>query len=705
MDTYRINRYNITDQRTYTNRLIQGGLRYQKLNLSSAGEIELSSLCLRPTVSHIPLSDLPGSFNCSDPVLNRIWNIGARTIQLNELPARSIPDFWAITDEGAFVDSLSPQPYTSDYSTGLTTYDVDFSVKPISNGFGFTVLSNTLGDGIYVFVNVANSSISAHAGSSEASTPLASAVLPSSVKLNEWHMIHSSVNISQISVEINRMTLLNFSQTSSFFGSFGLGASLGHSALFANVSLTAYGQQMYSSSLNDAAALQDFLLGTNPMPVSVDGSRRDRIAYAGDLDMSTDTAFASTYGYEYINGSIELLGSFQLLPGFFVPNAKVQQSPRKYDIQANVTGLIGYSFSLVSAMAHFYEQTGDTEFLNRWAPKAVRLFDWAHSQTLPNYLLNISDPSMGGDWNYYDPALDGVVSKFNMIYAYSLKQWVPFMAHAGLNVSLYEGRLHCLQDAINQNLWSDSLQAFHLSESHKDFFSQEANSLAILSDTVISGSNYTPSTLLSTMARELYVSAGALSFSNASAVSGWTQKISPYASGYHLKATFHANDSVNAKRLLHSLWGPMSDPNNVNYTGCTWEVMNVDGIPGIGSPTSMCHAWGSGPTADLSRYVLGIQPVIPGFQEWRVNPQTLDLNWAQGEYPIPQGKISVDWSFDSNDQLEMTVIAPKGTNGTVYLPSPLRKKLDKYHASGYVSVNNSSFIVQGGNPFTFNQQV
>jgi hypothetical protein len=46
MDTYRVNRYNITDEKTYTNRLIQGALRYQKLNLSSGGQLSFPWLVL-----------------------------------------------------------------------------------------------------------------------------------------------------------------------------------------------------------------------------------------------------------------------------------------------------------------------------------------------------------------------------------------------------------------------------------------------------------------------------------------------------------------------------------------------------------------------------------------------------------------------------------------------------------------------------------
>ncbi|GKZ21356.1 hypothetical protein AbraIFM66951_010145 [Aspergillus brasiliensis] len=686
MDTYRVNRYNITDKKIYTNRLIQGGLRYQKLNLSSAGEVHLSSVGFKPTVSNIPLTELPGSFNCSDEVLTQIWHAGARTLQLNEFPADIIPDFWILTNEGALVDSLAPQPYYTTWSPSLMTYDLEFSVKPISKGFGFTVLSDTLSSGVYIFVDIANASISAHAGSTELDPTLATGSLPASIILNEWHKVRSNVNMTQISVHINNVTVLDFSQTASFYGSFGVGASFGHSAVFTNLSLTTGGEQKYFSTLTDKSALSDFLLGTNPLPVSVDGSRRDRIAYAGDLDMASSTAFASTNGIEYINGSIELLGSYQLTPGFFVPNAKIQQPPRTEDVEANTTGLIGYSFSLVTAMAKFYEQTGDEGFLHRWAPRAVRMLDWAHSQTLPNNLLNITDPAMGGGWDYYDPTSSGVVSNFNVLYAYSLKKWMPYLSQANINATVYQRRLESLQKAINDHLWSDNLQAYYHSQTYQDFFAQEANALAILSDTTQLAGNRTAA-LLNTMAQQLYVPKGALAFSNASIASGFAQKISPYASGYHLKAAFHANDGVNAKRLLHSVWGPISDPNHANYTGCMWEVMNPDGTPGIGSPTSLCHAWGAGPTADLSRYVLGIQPVTPGFQEWKVAPQTLGLTWARGAYPTPHGNIRVDWSLDDCGHFNIAVSGPVGTNGTVVLPSPL----------------NGTIEVQGGKTFRYNQ--
>lgn len=707
MDTYRIDRYNIDKEGTYTNRLIQGGLRYQKLNLSSAGELELSLVGFQPSVDDTPLKRLPGSFECSDPVLNRIWDMGARTVQLNELPAFSLPDYWVVTDEGALVDSLAPQPFAADFAATMTAYNVAFAVKPVVTGFGFTVLSDTLGVGIYIMVDAVNASISAYAGSTEiGGEPLAWAGLPSSAAvLNIWHSVEATVNTTEIAVKINGHPVLEFSQTASFYGSFGLGASFSHAAVFTNTSLMVSGTQAYYSSLTDRSALDDFLLGTNPLPVSVDGSRRDRIAYGGDLDITAQTAFASTNGSKYINGSIALLGSQQMLPGFFAPTTKVQQAPRTAPVRANITGLIGYSFSLASSMVQYYEQTGDADFLNYWAPKAARLFDWAHSQTVSNGLLNISDPTLGGDWNYYDPSLSGLVSKFNLIYAYALKQWLPYLGDSGelKNNGTYTRRLRSLQEAIRTHLWDDELGAFYLADSHKSFFSQEANALAILSGTVSPTGRRSSRRILSTMARDLYVPAGALAFSAGSSAGGWAQKISPYASGYHLKAAFHMNDSTNAIRLLHGVWGPMSDPSHTNYTGCTWETLNADGTPGLGSSTSFCHAWGSGPTADLSRHVLGVQPLTPGFIQWKIAPQTLNLDYAHGKHPVPGGVIQVDWSFDEDDLLHMTVIAPEGTTGSVYPPSPLRMPLTNYRVSNGTKRVDQGFVVQGGQTYTLHQ--
>lgn len=92
----------------------------------------------------------------------------------------------------------------------------------------------------------------------------------------------AQVNGSDIGIVVDGVSLFNFSQAVAFVGSFGLGASLGHTAYYQNVTLSSLtGSLIYNSTLTDKAVLEDFVSGNNPEGVSVDGARRDRIAYAG----------------------------------------------------------------------------------------------------------------------------------------------------------------------------------------------------------------------------------------------------------------------------------------------------------------------------------------------------------------------------------------------------------------------------------------
>ncbi|KAF9874327.1 hypothetical protein CkaCkLH20_08310 [Colletotrichum karsti] len=713
MDTYRVNQHNITGPTIITNRLIQGTFRYQKLNLSAAGELTLRDIGVRPTTSTTPLTSLPGSFECSDDDLTRIWSVGARTVQLTEIPKSSIPDFLQVTEEGAFAESVAPQVLGSAVAAQLLNYRLEFQVKPVKGGFGFSVLSDTLNSAVYISFDLTKREVTAHAGSTTFDTRLASAALPSNatITLGSWHTVHATVDITDIAVSVNNTPVLSLSQTSRFFGSFGFGASLGHAAYFRNLTATTpTGDLIYTHPLTDRSFLPDFFMGANPADTIVDGSRRDRIAYTGDLDIAMGAAFASTFGTSFVDGSLDLIGSYQVTPGFFTPTAKIQQAPLGAPLDVNITGLIGYSFNFVTAVAQNYEMRGDIAFARAWAPKVVRMLDWADSQTLPNGLFNLSDASFGGDWNYYDPVQSGVVTKFNAVYAYALQQSLRLLEDGGVDAAVYRQRLGRLRAAINENLWSEDLGVYVMSDTFRDGFSQDANAIAILAGVPTGGvsnssSSRSPASILSAMASGLAAPAGALAFSTSTAKAGWAEKVSPYAAAYHLRAALESRDASSAMMLLKKTWAPMADPANTNYTGCFWETLNPDGTPGLGTVTSLCHGWAAGPTAELSKHVLGVQPTAPGFKEWMVQPQTLGLMWAKGRYPTVLGGIVVNWRFEDG-LLRMKVVSPAGTVGKVYMPQPLMTPLEKsvIRVNG-VARNGTQFEVKGGDTFELTQSL
>lgn len=102
------------------------------------------------------------------------------------------------------------------------------------------------------------------------------------VVFNEWYQVNVTVAMTDIAITLNGYSVLSFSQYNFFAGSFGFGASPFHAAYYKNITAsTSEGTTIYQSMLNDKSIFDDFFVGTNPLPVVVDGARRDRISYAG----------------------------------------------------------------------------------------------------------------------------------------------------------------------------------------------------------------------------------------------------------------------------------------------------------------------------------------------------------------------------------------------------------------------------------------
>ncbi len=59
---------------------------------------------------------------------------------------------------------------------------------------------------------------------------------------------------------------------------------------------------------------------------------------------------------------------------------------------------------------------------------------------------------------------------------------------------------------------------------------------------------------------------------------------------------------------------------------------------------SLCHAWaGAAPVTAISRGVLGIEPLEPGYRLCAVYPRRCGLEWARGTVPAPTGSIELEW--------------------------------------------------------------
>jgi len=73
---------------------------------------------------------------------------------------------------------------------------------------------------------------------------------------------------------------------------------------------------------------------------------------------------------------------------------------------------------------------------------------------------------------------------------------------------------------------------------------------------------------------------------------------------------------------------------------------------------SLCHGWASGPTAWLSRHVLGVELVDAGCRTLRIRPHLGSLLWAEGSWPTPFGPVSIRHEKQTDGSISSKINAP-----------------------------------------------
>jgi hypothetical protein len=99
-------------------------------------------------------------------------------------------------------------------------------------------------------------------------------------------------------------------------------------------------------------------------------------------------------------------------------------------------------------------------------------------------------------------------------------------------------------------------------------------------------------------------------------------------------------------------------------TTITWEAWDQKYKPN----QDWNHAWGAAPANLLPRFVLGAQPLAPGWRRARIRPIPGTLTRAEGTIPSPRGPIQIAWAQGPGFTLTFTL--PPDITAQVELPAP-----------------------------------
>ena len=87
------------------------------------------------------------------------------------------------------------------------------------------------------------------------------------------------------------------------------------------------------------------------------------------------------------------------------------------------------------------------------------------------------------------------------------------------------------------------------------------------------------------------------------------------------------------------------------------------------------HAWGAAPANLIPRWILGVQPLKPGFEEVLISPHTGNLGWARGRVPTIRGPVEVDFSVNKGI-FTLEVEIPGNVKAMIEVPSGKRITMD-----------------------------
>jgi len=304
----------------------------------------------------------------------------------------------------------------------------------------------------------------------------------------------------------------------------------------------------------------------------------------------------------------------------------------------------------------YWMLNGDPEFVRSMIPGMMSGLNWFESRMDKNGMLgkmeywNFVDWADFKGWNCGIPPLqnDGNSAILSLQYVYTLQITAKLFNDFGMKeeASRYMSLAERIKTAVYEKCWDQS-KGLIADTPEKTIFSQHANALAILTNTIpLKSQKIVASNIL----------------------------INKDIAECTLYFRFYLTEAIE-KAGLSNQYPDMLDP---------WKKMLGYGLTTFAEvldPTrSDCHAWSASPVYFYLSLICGIKPGEPGFKTVKIEPNLGRLNWVEGFMPHPLGTIKVSLKKEDQNRLSGVVTLPGTLNGTFVwngIKLPLKSGINK----------------------------
>jgi hypothetical protein len=382
--------------------------------------------------------------------------------------------------------------------------------------------------------------------------------------------------------------------------------------------------------------------------ILVDGAKRDRWVWPGDLGISGLTAFVSTGDTLSVANDLNTLFAHQNSAGGLP--------------YAGPPGDVGDTFSdtyhlwTLIGVINYYLYSGDRSWVISHWPQIKKAVAFSTAKIGAHGLLSVNLPL---DWGRNSPGGEEISANALLFRVLQGSSFLASIAGDSAAQSLYTATAASLRSAINLYLW-DAGAGLYMDVPGSSLHPQDGNSLAVWFEVPDSTAK---SVSISSALKTRWNQFGATTPERPTAIAN-------FPGSMEVMAHFVAGDDVAGLGLIHLQWGYMlSSPNG---TGSTfWEGLLEDGsFDYYPSFMSLAHGWSTGPTPALTNYVAGIGPELSSTVPFHVIPHPGYLTQVSATVSLPEGAVSNSWQYVENGSSFLeTITAPENVAGRYGIPT------------------------------------
>jgi hypothetical protein len=422
----------------------------------------------------------------------------------------------------------------------------------------------------------------------------------------------------------------------------------------------------------------------NGSSVLVDGAKRDRLIWPGDMAVAMPSTFVSTNDMDTIKNSIDSLLILQDADGM-LPYAGVP-------FDEFISGSFTYHLYNLIAVSDYYLYTNNISYLQSVWPRFTRGLAWSLSYIDSTGLMNVTSSA---DWLRVGMGGHNIEANAILHYTINLGLNLATVVNDSTYTSNWTSYAANIKTAANALLWNETAGFYHDNET-TTLAPQDGNVWAIKSGLT----NATQSSLISNNLRSRWGPYGAPA--PEAGLSHNSLTVSPFISSFELEAHFLSSRPQSAIDLMRLQWGFMlNDPRMTNSTFV--EGYAFDGslhyAPYNNDPrVSHAHGWSTGPTSALSFYVAGLHLESSGGKIWRIEPQVGDLTSVEAGFQTTLGTFSssITTTGVNGSISSLNFTTPSGTSGSIILPG-IEGTLKSANGTSVQLADGAATQLAGGN--------